>query len=371
VLLDLPPIHDVRTVRSAPPRVSVLVPTFKAGATVRAAVESVVRQSYRDLEIIVIDDCCPLNSITALEGLNDDRLRIIRPSRNLGLSGARNAGISVARGEYVALLDADDISLPRRIEQQVAVLDGHKYVGMVAGLANVIDEKGVLKRPAADAWRVSDEALEAVLLFLNPLIASSYMLRRSAMPQHGFRQIYSEDYAMTHDILAGGHRIMQLRNAVVDYRISSGGIMAKKVDAVADGALNTQRAALARLGMPESQHDPLLSRTMMYVGTAPPELLSIDWLEKIRVYIGRIEAANESSRLYSLAAMAEATARLWNLMVIEAFRRGRIPLSNEAIKVLFGKSATRTWETSLRGLAHLIRAASRRTLASRTMTFSD
>lgn len=360
MLLDLPKIHDVRPVRSALPRVSVLVPTFKAGATVRAAVESLVRQTYSDLEIIVIDDCCPLNSIAALEGINDARLRIIRPSRNLGLSGARNAGISVARGEFIALLDADDVSLPRRMEQQVATLDAHKNVGMVAGLANVIDEKGVLKRPAADAWRVSDPALEAVLLFLNPLIASSYMLRRSAMPSHGFRPIYSEDYAMTHDVLAGGHRIMQLRNAVVDYRISSGGIMAKKGDAVADGAIETQRAALTRMGLDLSLHVPSLSRTMMYVGTASPEVLTTEWLARIKLYIGQVEAANRSSRVYSLPAMAEATARLWNLMIVEAFRRGGIPLSTEAMKMLFLESGSRTLGTSLRSLAYSIRSTFRR-----------
>ena len=96
--------------------------------------------------------------------------------------------------------------------------------------------------------------------FANPLCASSYMIRRSVLPEYGFRAILAEDFGMTHDVMAMGHDIWLIREALVDYRISAGGIMASKLDRVALGALSVQRRALAKLGIDESTYDEGLAR---------------------------------------------------------------------------------------------------------------
>ena len=99
----------------------------------RPAVESILNQSYPDFEFIVIDDGSADNSrnILAEYAVQDSRLRIIPNETNLGLTRSLNKAIGLAHGRYLGRQDADDISLPQRLERQVAFLNAHPEVGLV------------------------------------------------------------------------------------------------------------------------------------------------------------------------------------------------------------------------------------------------
>lgn len=115
------------------PRVSVVIPTYDRPSLVERAIDSVLRQTFEDLECIVVDDCSPTDETAAVvESYEDSRLRYHRLSSNSGPSAARNAGIERAEGEYLAFLDDDDRWLPEKLERQVALLDElDDDVGMV------------------------------------------------------------------------------------------------------------------------------------------------------------------------------------------------------------------------------------------------
>lgn len=128
-----------------PPVVSVVVPAFNAAWCVRRAIDSVLQQTFRDFELLVIDDGSTDDTADVLATYGD-ALRVVR-QHNQGLSSARNAGIQAARGELVAFLDADDWWLAGKLERQVALLRAKPEVGFVSTAARVEDPGGRFLNP--------------------------------------------------------------------------------------------------------------------------------------------------------------------------------------------------------------------------------
>jgi glycosyltransferase involved in cell wall biosynthesis len=103
-------------------KVSVIIPVYKTEKYVEAAVASVLNQTYQNLEIIVVDDGSPDDSLKLVRQFDDPRIRIIE-QENRGLAGARNTGIRHAVGEYIAFLDSDDVWLPEKLAKHVKHLE--------------------------------------------------------------------------------------------------------------------------------------------------------------------------------------------------------------------------------------------------------
>ena len=125
------------------PRISVVMPVFNGGSYLAAAVESILKQSFNDFELIVIDDGSTDKTACVLAGFarSDGRIRVIGQA-NTGVVASLNRALDLARGEYVARMDADDVSLPSRFELQVAFLDTHPEVAVVGSAITLIDEEG-------------------------------------------------------------------------------------------------------------------------------------------------------------------------------------------------------------------------------------
>lgn len=126
--------------RSDAPRVSVVIPAYNAGATLGAAIDSVLAQSYDDVEVVVVDDGSTDTTADVLRGYGERVRWISQP--NAGLAGARNAGLAMARGDYIALFDADDLCHPDRLAVEVAVLDALPHVILVSGAFEAFDANG-------------------------------------------------------------------------------------------------------------------------------------------------------------------------------------------------------------------------------------
>lgn len=100
------------------PTVSVVIPTYNRAHLVGRAIQSVLNQTYQDFEIIVVDDGSTDNTEEVVKSFNDPRIRYIRHDQNRGGSAARNTGIKMARGEYIAFQDSDDEWLPEKLESR-------------------------------------------------------------------------------------------------------------------------------------------------------------------------------------------------------------------------------------------------------------
>ena len=159
---------------------------FNSQRYLREAVDSVLGQTFGDLEFLIVDDASTDGTWEILTeyAARDARVKLLRHARNLGMAIAINTGWECAQGEYVARHDYDDISLPERLAREVAFLDEHPEVGMVGTWFQLIDAHG---DTISDVFQLptSPHQLAWLLYFYNPVAHSSVMLRRSVVEQVG------------------------------------------------------------------------------------------------------------------------------------------------------------------------------------------
>lgn len=179
------------------PRVSVLIPCYNAGAYLGQALQSVLEQTYRDFEIIVVDDGSTDDSAAVAKSFAC--VRYIHKAHS-GISATRNLAVQEARGEFVAFLDADDLWAPEKLALQVAYLDSHPQCQMVHSHA-----KNFFDGPPETMTERQKQLMDANL---QNYMASS-CIRRALFQQHG---VFREDYSVGEDT----HWIARLRAAGVD-----------------------------------------------------------------------------------------------------------------------------------------------------------
>ncbi len=145
------------------PRVSVIIPTYNRDALLKRAIKSVLNQTYKEFEIIVVDDGSTDKTFDVVKKFEDKRIKYIRLKERHGASHARNIGIKLARGKYIAFLDSDDEWLPKKLEKQINVLENSPpKVGVVyTGYWIIWDNKKFLgKIPKMRGYIFEDELLE-------------------------------------------------------------------------------------------------------------------------------------------------------------------------------------------------------------------
>jgi glycosyltransferase involved in cell wall biosynthesis len=174
--------------------VSVVLPVRNGERYLREALDSLVAQTHRELEVVVVDDGSDDSTPAILAGYDDLRLRTVR-QESRGLVVALGRGVAEARSDVIARMDADDVSLPQRIERQLELLARDHRIGLVACGVETIDEQG----RATGSWLLppDDAALRRRLLLRNLFTHGSVVMRRSALEGvGGYRGDYgaNEDY---------------------------------------------------------------------------------------------------------------------------------------------------------------------------------
>lgn len=208
----------------APPMVSVVMAIHNAQAYLAESVASVLGQSWRDLELIAIDDGSTDASPRLLEefAARDSRVVRLRHAENQGQIRARNDGLARAAGRYVAIQDADDVCLPGRLAEQVAYLEARPDLFLVGTDAILIDAAGRVlgqRRCPPDP-----ERLAARLPHRNALIHSSVMFRNDGRVRYREKMRLAEDYDVYLCLLSQGVRLASLPRPLLRYRVHSGSL---------------------------------------------------------------------------------------------------------------------------------------------------
>jgi glycosyltransferase involved in cell wall biosynthesis len=167
---------------TASPRISVILPVYNGEAYLQEAVDSILGQTCSDFELIAIDDGSRDGSGAILDAVRDPRVRVVH-QENMGLALTLNKGIVLARGEYIARQDQDDISRPERLARQLAYMDAHPACGLL-GTWSVIQED---RTPTARQHRhpCSNGELQLRVLFDSFFVHSSVMMRRATLDRTG------------------------------------------------------------------------------------------------------------------------------------------------------------------------------------------
>ncbi len=144
--------------------VSVIMPAYNADKFIGEAIESILNQSYKNFELIVIDDGSSDRTLEIIESFKDDRLFIFCNEKNKGISYTTNRGIRKTNGKYIALMDDDDIAESNRLKIQVDYMEKHPQIDILGGRTTYIDEKGELL-DYGGIPRYNPNYIKAVLLF--------------------------------------------------------------------------------------------------------------------------------------------------------------------------------------------------------------
>lgn len=201
----------------APPRVSVLMPVYNTAPFLKEAVDSILNQTFKNFELIVLNDCSPDNSEEILDTYVDDRIVRYRGQKNVGLANILNVGLKMARGEYIARMDSDDISLPQRIEKQVVYLDGHPDVDLVsAGMKRFGESDTII------SYQTNIEDVKFAALSYSPVLHSSSMWRKDRFLKKDlfYRQdrVPAEDYDLWTRALTFGLVLVNIPDVLYLYR---------------------------------------------------------------------------------------------------------------------------------------------------------
>ena len=231
---EVPAVHDrAAAAPTATVRVSVVMPFCDAGRFIAEAVESVLGQTYRDLELLAIDDGSTDDgaAIVAAIAQRDPRVRLIAEGKR-GFVPSLNRGLELARGEYIARMDADDVCLPDRLARQVAFLDSHPDVGVVGGQILALLEGVTLTPPWWIDNPLDHEAIVRSLRSRNSIYHPTSLLRKSAVDAvGGYRPAFTvvQDYDLWMR-LADRVRLANLPDRVLNYRFHEGQATERKLE---------------------------------------------------------------------------------------------------------------------------------------------
>lgn len=177
------------------PKVSIIMPVFNQEEYLKKSLESILNQSYKDFEFLILDDRSTDKSNAIIKNYQDKRIKVFQNKTRQRLAKCLNFLINKAKGKYIARMDGDDISLPHRLKVQADFFDKHNKVVLVGTWAKIIDKKeriiGQFKYPC------SYQQIRKDILKYNPFIHPSIMFRKKIVKDIGGyneKFTYSQDY---------------------------------------------------------------------------------------------------------------------------------------------------------------------------------
>jgi len=201
------------------PLVSVIIPVHNGEKYIKESIDSCLGQTYKNIEIIVVDDKSEDNTLNILKDYGD-RITTVPVEKQNGLGNVINIGIRKSKGKYIARMDADDIMYPTRIEKQVKYLESHPDCVAVGGQIDIIDENGNIT--GHREYAVEDKDIKKNLFLFQPFAHPAVTLRRSTLEEIG---LYPENIWKVEDvklflILSTKGEFHNLEDTVLKYRMT-------------------------------------------------------------------------------------------------------------------------------------------------------
>ena len=199
------------------PKISVVMPVYNGEKYIEEAIDSILNQTFSDFEFIIIDDGSTDKTESIIKSYNDKRIKYIKNEKNLGVARSLNKGLDIAQGEYIARMDADDISLPKRFKKQLRYMSKHKDIAVCGSAIELFGGEKVKK-----VYTVTGtENMKINMLFGSCLYHPTVMMRASIVKKDGYR--YDEEYDKVEDFelwtrIIYRYKINNVKNVLLRYR---------------------------------------------------------------------------------------------------------------------------------------------------------
>lgn len=258
------------------PLVSVIMPVHNTNYNyLKIAIDSILNQTYKNLELIIVDDSSKTDIFNEVitNNYTDERIHFVRNDRHegIGASNARNVGYCYAQGKYIAVLDSDDYAYPERIEKQVQFMEDHPDIGVLGTKYRQIPDNTIYDKTG------SNEYLKAFCLFINPPFGhSTVMMRESVLADNGMQyrpDVICDDFRMWLDLIDKTN-FANLDEVLVDYRYHEENIShAKEADLDWDARRSQIQTAYRLMDKQLSpENEQLLGRLLTGQNLSPEQL---------------------------------------------------------------------------------------------------
>ncbi len=286
--------------------ISVVMPVFNGEKFLKMAIESVLNQSYKDFELIIINDGSTDKSAEVIKSYQDKRICFLENDGNKGIFYTRNRLFEEAKGNYIAILDCDDYAEPTRLEKQVDFLNKNNEFGLVGSWITLIDDENKIK----GAWNLEyrAERIPAKLLFTNQFAQSSIMMRKKYAALK-----YRENYPPTEDYdlwvrISQKTRVINLAESLVKYRIHDNNISQTQSAVAEKNILKIYKNQLEELGIYVSQEELTIHKK---IGNMDFEENHESFFEKSKNWLELLQKKNEEVEIYNKLVFNELLGEFW------------------------------------------------------------
>ena len=210
------------------PAISVLMPVYNGERFLREAIDSILSQTFRDFELIIINDGSSDNTESIIKAYSDARIRYVKNEKNLRLIKTLNKGIVLAKGKYIARMDADDIASPQLFEKQIEAFEKDSSISIVNICTYDLSEDGKLYRKSSKPILFHSPILKYVIPFENQITHPGIMVRSELMKKNLYKDdgsvINFEDVDLWTRALWEGAKCITLTDRLLYYRINGSGV---------------------------------------------------------------------------------------------------------------------------------------------------
>lgn len=237
-------------------RVTVFMPVYNGGNYLSEAIESILNQTFKDFELLIINDGSTDNSEEIIKGYKDSRIKYVVNKKNMGIIKTLNKGLDLIQSEYIARMDADDISLPTRLEKQIDFMDKHRDIAVSGtSMLNIYSDgktkKGIVKN--------DPRQIKTMLLFTNALAHPTIIIRKKIIDEENLT--YNESHQAVEDYglwvkMSFTNKLANLQEILLKYRVNEKGITQladKKIQERDVMHMGIYREAFENLGIDVSQ----------------------------------------------------------------------------------------------------------------------
>jgi glycosyltransferase involved in cell wall biosynthesis len=272
------------------------MPVYNGGDYLKSAIKSILDQTYRDFEFLIINDCSTDNSLDTIRSFNDPRILVHTNEVNMGQTKSLNVGLRLARGKYVVINDADDLSLPQRIEKQLDFIQKHPEYPVVGTSCFIIDRFGKIKR----IFRRPTDSREILLQILSdtPLTHGSVIMEKDViLSQGGYNEDFRicQDYELWSSLIRRGYRVANIPDMMVMIRTYADSISFKERDAQTIENGKTLLANVKSMTNLDISLDEAVRQRLFFV--APEKLTDDDFEKAEKLFIGEYKNLNSLKEL--------------------------------------------------------------------------
>ena len=297
------------------PIVSVLMPVYNGSDHVAESIRSILAQSLRDLELVIIDDGSTDNTMEIINSFADARIRVFQNDRNLKIARSLNRGLRLCRGGFVARMDCDDVCHPERLERQIKFLHEHPDISICGTFQKYFG--GYHDR--RNRTVVTHEEIVAALLFSPTMFHSTVVFRASAVHDHALYYDENFEYCEDYELwvrAADSVRLANLPEYLSSYRWARRKTWEADEPGLMEGLRSIWSRQLARLGIVPSASDLHIHAIIAQRGMA--DTYSV--LSQARAYLSRLIELNRVARIYDARCFVNQIRRVWRVLCLRVAR---------------------------------------------------